>query len=116
MPSIESIQQQQQQQQRVDRSTSPLPQKSPTGPVQELKALFAEPSCLSVAPASKQHHPDSRHEAVQSLQAELKLDIPDRGSWGSKVCVYPWVINLTTQKAPFIYQKPPLSSAYTVRD
>ena len=107
MPSVESVQQ---QQQRVDRSTSPaLPLKSSSNlascPVQELKALFSEP--LPPAAGSKrevaqqQQCPEFRLEAIQCLQAavvehqqltqmELQMknsaeNLPDRGSWGSKV-------------------------------
>ena len=69
---------------RVDRSTSPLLQK-PVNPVQELKALFSEPA-LTVSTTSKEA--DFRLEAIQCLQTDVVQksdDLPERGSWGSKV-------------------------------
>lgn len=69
---------------KVDRSTSPLPQK-PENPVQELKALFAEPS-LRVSNGGKEQ--DFRFEAVQCLQPTVCKEsegLPDRGTWSSKV-------------------------------
>ena len=93
MPSLESVQQ---QQQRVDRSTSPLPQKAAaSNPVQELKALFAEPAKPAQPTAQQQqqardrtHFSDFPFEAIQCLQATQepeKCEMPERGSWGSKV-------------------------------
>ncbi|XP_033224528.1 sodium- and chloride-dependent GABA transporter 1-like [Belonocnema kinseyi] len=69
---------------RVDRSTSPLPQK-PVNPVQELKALFSEPA-LMVSTTSKE--PDFNLEAIQCLQPNVENnldDLAERGSWDSKV-------------------------------
>ncbi|XP_024947468.1 sodium- and chloride-dependent GABA transporter 1 isoform X2 [Cephus cinctus] len=69
---------------RVDRSTSPLPRK-PANPVQELKALFAEPP-LRYTNSDKEQ--DFRLKDIQSLQTvETKNseELPDRGSWSSKV-------------------------------
>lgn len=69
---------------KVDRSTSPLPCR-PVNPVQELKALFAEPP-LRVSNGGKEQ--DFRFEAIQCLQSsafkETKI-LPDRGMWNSKV-------------------------------
>ncbi|XP_014214734.1 sodium- and chloride-dependent GABA transporter 1-like [Copidosoma floridanum] len=90
---------------RVDRSTSPLPSPnttttSPTSrlvaanPVQELKALFIEP-VQQTAPSSSHHHTDFRLEPVhpaplggesdQVALANKESDIPERGTWGSKI-------------------------------
>ncbi|XP_033331052.2 GABA neurotransmitter transporter-1B [Megalopta genalis] len=68
---------------KVDRSTSPLPCK-PTNPVQELKALFAEPPLSTNGGKEK----DFRFEAIQCLQSTVHQDLkalPDRGSWSSKL-------------------------------
>ena len=72
---------------RVDRSTSPLPLR-PANPVQELKALFSEPA-LPISTTSKET--DFHLEAIQCLQSNVENksdDIPERGSWGSKVVHY----------------------------
>ena len=80
MPSVEAIQ----QQHRVDRSTSPA---LPRSAVQELKALFASEPSLTTDKS------DLRTDAVQLLQEQLPPvldksdDIPERGTWGSKVSV-----------------------------
>lgn len=69
---------------KVDRSTSPLPNK-PVNPVQELKALFAEPP-LRVSNGGKEQ--DFRFEAIQCLQSTahtVPKALPDRGTWSSKV-------------------------------
>lgn len=71
---------------KVDRSTSPLPRK-PANPVQELKALFAEPP-LRVSNGDKE---DFRLEAIQCLQPTTSKEIealPERGTWNSKVNTY----------------------------
>ncbi|XP_043525212.1 sodium- and chloride-dependent GABA transporter 1-like [Frieseomelitta varia] len=69
---------------KVDRSTSPLPCR-PANPVQELKALFAEPP-IRVSNGSKEQ--DFRFEAIQCLQSSAFKEIktlPDRGTWSSKI-------------------------------
>lgn len=69
---------------KVDRSTSPLPRK-PVNPVQELKALFAEPP-VRVSNGGKEQ--DFRFEAIQCLQSSAFKEIktlPDRGMWSSKI-------------------------------
>ncbi|XP_076227429.1 GABA neurotransmitter transporter-1B isoform X2 [Nomia melanderi] len=69
---------------KVDRSTSPLPCKS-VNPVQELKALFAEPPLKSTNGGKEQ---DFRFEAIQCLQSTVHKEpktLPDRGIWSSKV-------------------------------
>ncbi|KAI4504589.1 hypothetical protein M0802_000139 [Mischocyttarus mexicanus] len=78
---------------KVDRSTSPLSRKlvnsmnqiNPANPVQELKALFSEPP-LRVPNGGKEQ--DFRFEAIQCLQSTIvkeDQDLPDRGTWSSKV-------------------------------
>nr|KAF7439603.1 hypothetical protein H0235_001994 [Vespula pensylvanica] len=78
---------------KVDRSTSPLSrnpvnpvnQVNPVNPVQELKALFSEPP-VRVPSGGKEQ--DFRFEAIECLQSSVvkeTKDLPDRGSWSSKV-------------------------------
>ncbi|XP_047357289.1 sodium- and chloride-dependent GABA transporter 1-like isoform X1 [Vespa velutina] len=79
---------------KVDRSTSPLSrnpvnpvnQVNPVNPVQELKALFSEPP-VRVPNGGKEQ--DFRFEAIECLQSSSAVkerkDLPDRGSWSSKV-------------------------------
>ncbi|EFN64415.1 Sodium- and chloride-dependent GABA transporter 1 [Camponotus floridanus] len=80
---------------KVDRSTSPLSRKSATSsanPVQELKALFAEPTSneLPVLPNGEKE-PDFRFEAIQCLRQssiikkDIIHDLPERGNWSSKI-------------------------------
>ena len=75
---------------RVDRSTSPLSHHRPANPVQELKALFSEPPLSTrVINGGNEQPQDFRLDAVQCLQLEEVRkqddDVPERGSWGSKV-------------------------------
>lgn len=72
---------------KVDRSTSPLSRK-PAGtvnPVQELKALFAEPTTRT---SNGEKESDFRFEAIQCLRSTIVKkpdDLPERGSWSTKV-------------------------------
>lgn len=89
MPSRESTQ----GRPKVDRSTSPLsrqPAASPVTPVQELKALFAEPVTSNSATSNGEKESDFRFEAIQCLRQSSFLvkrtkDLPERGNWSSKV-------------------------------
>ncbi|XP_015518474.1 GABA neurotransmitter transporter-1B [Neodiprion pinetum] len=70
---------------RVDRATSPLPRRLAVDPVQELKALFAEPS-LRLSNSEKDH--DARIDGIQCLETievSADEDLPERGSWNSKI-------------------------------
>lgn len=76
---------------KVDRSTSPLPRKpaaSPVNPVQELKALFSEPT-NNRAPSNGEKESDFRFEAIQCLRQSSIIkrpkDLPERGNWSSKI-------------------------------
>ncbi|KYN18288.1 Sodium- and chloride-dependent GABA transporter 1 [Trachymyrmex cornetzi] len=76
---------------KVDRSTSPLPRKpaaSPVNPVQELKALFSEPTS-NRAPSNGEKESDFRFEAIQCLRQSSIIkrpkDLPERGNWSSKI-------------------------------
>ncbi|XP_063982875.1 sodium- and chloride-dependent GABA transporter 1-like [Diachasmimorpha longicaudata] len=72
---------------RVDKSTSPLPHKH-SDPVQELKALFTEPPAKASAITNGSKQDDNCHvQAADCLQINLSKDddIPERGSWGSKI-------------------------------
>ncbi|XP_012233010.1 sodium- and chloride-dependent GABA transporter 1 [Linepithema humile] len=93
MPSRESTQ----GRPKVDRSTSPLSRKpaaSPAvnpaaNPVQELKALFAEPT-VNIATSNGEKESDFRFEAIQCLRQSSFLvkrtkDLPERGNWSSKI-------------------------------
>lgn len=74
---------------RVDRGTSPLPRR-PVDPVQELKALFAEPPSRV---SNGRMDQDSRVDAIQCLQSievPADEDLPERGSWNSKVPNTAW--------------------------
>ncbi|KYN03154.1 Sodium- and chloride-dependent GABA transporter 1 [Cyphomyrmex costatus] len=75
---------------KVDRSTSPLPRKpaaSPVNPVQELKALFSEPTSNRGPNGEKES--DFRFEAIQCLRQSSIIkrpkDLPERGNWSSKI-------------------------------
>lgn len=73
---------------KVDRSTGPHSRNpvNPVNPVQELKALFSEPP-VRVPNGGKEQ--DFRFEAIECLQSSSTVretkDLPDRGSWSSKV-------------------------------
>ncbi|XP_011882963.1 PREDICTED: sodium- and chloride-dependent GABA transporter 1-like isoform X1 [Vollenhovia emeryi] len=77
---------------KVDRSTSPLPRKpaaSPVSPVQELKALFSEPTANRAA-SNGEKESDFRFEAIQCLRQSSIIikrpkGLPERGNWSSKV-------------------------------
>ncbi|KMQ82597.1 sodium- and chloride-dependent gaba transporter 1 [Lasius niger] len=80
---------------KVDRSTSPLSHKpgtSSVNPVQELKTLFAEPPSNRVL-SNDEKESDFRFKAIQCLRQSfiIKRDhfhlhnLPERGSWSSKV-------------------------------
>lgn len=82
---------------KVDRSTSPLSRKPATSsanPVQELKAVFAEPTSNELPALSNgEKESDFRFEAIQCLRQSSRMsiikmrlhDLPDRGNWSSKV-------------------------------
>ncbi|XP_032671695.1 sodium- and chloride-dependent GABA transporter 1-like [Odontomachus brunneus] len=83
---------------KVDRSTSPLsrkPQTAPVNPVQELQALFAEPvvntntgTTTTVISNGGEKESDFRFEAIQCLRSSVvkkTKDLPERGSWSSKI-------------------------------
>ncbi|XP_036149871.1 sodium- and chloride-dependent GABA transporter 1 isoform X2 [Monomorium pharaonis] len=78
---------------KVDRSTSPLPRKpaaSPATPVQELKALFAEPQNSNKTSSNGEKESDFRFEAIQCLKRQSSIIkrpklLPERGTWSSKI-------------------------------
>ncbi|KAM0727670.1 Sodium and chloride-dependent GABA transporter 1 [Formica fusca] len=79
---------------KIDRSTSPLSRKPATSsanPVQELKALFTEPTSNELPIISNgEKESDFRFEAIQCLRQSsiIKIrvhDLPERGNWSSKI-------------------------------